>query len=83
MRTVFVPGYSRQAWTARIRSIPGDFHQRMVQERLRDPEFRAEYERVRAEMFEQLAPAIEGSIVNPGRKRRGRLIFGDDTGRPR
>ncbi len=62
---------------------PGDFNQRMLQERLRDPEFRAEYERVRAEMFEQLAPAIEGSIVNPGRKRRGRLIFGDDTGRPR
>ena len=30
-----------------------------------------------------LAPATEGPIVKPGRKRRGRLIFGDDTGRPR
>lgn len=36
-------------------------------------------ERLRAEMFEQLAPATEGPIVNPGRKRRGRLVFGDAT----
>jgi hypothetical protein len=33
-------------------------------------------------MVEQLAPATEGRVVNPGRKRRGRLVFGDDTGRP-
>jgi hypothetical protein len=44
---------------------------------MRDPEFSAEYERVRAELFEHLAPAIEGPVVNPGRKRTGRLIFGD------
>lgn len=36
-------------------------------------------ERLRAEMFEQLAPAPEGSIVNAGRKRSGRLVFGDAT----
>jgi hypothetical protein len=46
---------------------------------MRDPEFRAEYERVRAEIFEQLAPATEGPVVNPGRKRTGRLIFSDAT----
>jgi len=34
-------------------------------------------ERLRAEMFEQLAPATEGPIVNTGRKRSGRLVFGD------
>jgi hypothetical protein len=28
-------------------------------------------------MFEQLAPATEGPIVSPGRKRSGRLVFGD------
>jgi excisionase family DNA binding protein len=36
-------------------------------------------ERLRSEMFEQLAPAIEGPVVNPGRKRTGRLVFGDAT----
>jgi hypothetical protein len=36
-------------------------------------------ERMRAEMFEQLAPATEGLVVNPGRKRSGRLVFGDAT----
>ena len=39
-------------------------------------------ERMRAEMFEQLAPATEGPVVNPGRKRSGRLVFGDDTDLP-
>jgi hypothetical protein len=34
-------------------------------------------ERLRAEMFEQFAPATEGPVVNPGRKRSGRLVFGD------
>jgi excisionase family DNA binding protein len=34
-------------------------------------------ERLRSEMFEQLAPATEGPVVNPGRKRTGRLVFGD------
>lgn len=34
-------------------------------------------ERLRTEMFEQLAPATEGPVVNPGRKRTGRLVFGD------
>jgi hypothetical protein len=55
----------------------------MLETRLRDPEFRAEYERVYAEMLEQLAPTTEGPVVNPGRKRRGRLVFGDDTGESR
>ena len=36
-------------------------------------------ERLRAEMFEQLAPATEGPTVNPGRKHSGRLVFGDAT----
>jgi hypothetical protein len=36
-------------------------------------------ERLRAEMFEQLAPATEGLTVNPGRKRSGRLVLGDAT----
>lgn len=36
-----------------------------------------EVERLRAEMFEQPAPATEGAVVNRGRKRRGRLVFGD------
>lgn len=34
-------------------------------------------ERLRDEMFQQLAPATEGPVVNPGRKRSGRLVFGD------
>lgn len=43
----------------------------------------ARYEHLYAEMLGQLAPATEGRLVNPGRKRRGRLVFGDDTGQPR
>jgi excisionase family DNA binding protein len=39
----------------------------------------ADVERLRNEMFEQFAPATEGPIVNPGRKRSGRLVFGDAT----
>jgi hypothetical protein len=62
---------------------PGDFHRRLLEERLPDPAFRAEHERVYAEMFEQLAPATEGPVVNPGRKRGGRLVFGDATDQPR
>lgn len=50
---------------------------RTLEMRLRDPEFRARYERLCAEMLGQLAPATEGRVVNPGRKRGGRLIFGD------
>ena len=34
-------------------------------------------ERLHAEMFEQLAPATDGPVVNTGRKRSGRLVFGD------
>ena len=37
----------------------------------------ADVERLRAEMFEQLAPATDGPVVNAGRKRSGRLVFGD------
>ncbi len=62
---------------------PGDARQPMLEERLRDPEFRAGCERLDAEMLEQFAPATEGPIVRSGVKRRGRLIFCDDTGRPR
>jgi hypothetical protein len=54
-----------------------DPHRRTLAARLGDPELCAEHERLRAEMFEQLAPATEGPIVNPGRRRNGRLIFGD------
>lgn len=36
-------------------------------------------ERLRAEMFEQLAPATEGPVVHSSRKRSGRLVFGDAT----
>jgi excisionase family DNA binding protein len=39
----------------------------------------ADVERLRAEMFDQLAPAAEGPVVNRGRKRSGRLVFGDAT----
>lgn len=50
---------------------------RKLESRIRDPEFRARWERLHAEMFERLAPPTEGPVVNPGRKRRGRLVFGD------
>jgi hypothetical protein len=54
--------------TAAVPSVPSvnvkprraDFHRRMLDARLRDPKFWAEYERVYAEMLEQLAPATEG-----------------------
>jgi transposase-like protein len=36
-------------------------------------------ERLRGEMFEQLAPATEGPVVKTGRERSGRLVFGDAT----
>jgi excisionase family DNA binding protein len=39
----------------------------------------ADVERLRDEMFKQLAPATEGPVVNPGHKRSGRLVFGDAT----
>jgi len=51
----------------------------MLAGRLCDRTFWAEFERLRAEMVEQLAPPAEGPIVNPGRPRRGRLVFGDAT----
>jgi hypothetical protein len=44
-----------------------------------DREVRERHARLYAEMLEQLAPATEGWVVNPGHKRRGRLVFGDDT----
>jgi hypothetical protein len=52
---------------------------RTLSDRLRDPMFRAELERLHAEMREGWAPAAEGPVVNPGRRRRGRLVFGDAT----
>jgi hypothetical protein len=33
-------------------------------------------DRLRAEMFEQLAPATEGPVIHPGRERRGGLVAG-------
>jgi len=42
-------------------------------------EVRERYARLYAEMLEHMAPATEGRVVNPGRQRRGRLVFGDDT----
>lgn len=56
---------------------------RVLERRLRDPGLRARHERLYAEMLGQLAPATEGRMVNPLRKRQGRLIFADDTGQPR
>jgi MerR-like DNA binding protein len=54
----------------RAAHLPGSGFRRFVVE---------DVERLRAEMFEQLAPATEGPVVNTGRKRRGQLIFGDAT----
>ncbi len=56
---------------------------RALKKCLGDPEFRTKYGHLYAEMLEQLAPASEGPVVNHGRKRRGRLVFGDDTGERR
>ncbi len=56
-----------------------NLHRQMLAGRLCDRTFWAEFERLRAEMVEQLAPPAEGPIVNPGRPRRGRLVFGDAT----
>jgi hypothetical protein len=36
-------------------------------------------DRLRAEMFDQLAPATEGPVVDTGRTRTGRLVFDDAT----
>jgi hypothetical protein len=60
-----------------VEPCPESRYRRALGERLRDPEFCARHERVYAEMLEQLAPATEGPVVNPGRKHRGRLVFGD------
>jgi hypothetical protein len=54
-----------------------------VVRRLGDPVFRAKHERLYREMRERLAPASEGPVVNPGRKRSGRLVFGDGGWRRR
>lgn len=71
------PRYPQEQMAPKNRKDPSDFHRQLLEERLRDPEFRAEYDRLRAEMFDQLAPASEGPVVKLGRKRKGRLIFGD------
>jgi hypothetical protein len=75
-RTAFIPSVP----SLNVKPRHTDFHRRMLEAHLRDPEFHAESERVYAEMLAQLAPATEGGVVNPRRKRRGRLVFGDDTG---
>ena len=54
-----------------------DLHRQMHAGRLRGVTIWNEIDRLHAEMVEQLASAAEGPIVNPGRPRRGRLVFGD------
>jgi gluconate kinase len=56
---------------------PRSVDRRTFPGRLGDPDRLAELGRLRREMFEQLAPAAEGPIVCPARRRRGRLVFGD------
>ena len=43
-----------------------DAHWRLFTDWQGDPELRAELERLRAEMVQQLAPAADGPVVNPG-----------------
>jgi hypothetical protein len=50
---------------------------------LGDAELQAKNERLYDEMLKQLGPRVRRPVVNPGRKRRGRIVFGDDTGKPR
>ena len=50
-----------------------------IGDRLREPKLQTEFERLHSEMVEALTPAAEGPIVNPGRRRSGRLLFGDAT----
>jgi hypothetical protein len=64
---------------ARREHAEADAGQGSIADRLRDPRVRAELERLREEMFEKFASAAEGPIVNPGRGRSGRLVFGDAT----
>lgn len=71
-------GYARIIMERHERADPTSV-QRMLAAPLRDAEFGVEFERVRNEMFGQFAPAIEGPVVHAGRKRRGRLLFGDAT----
>ena len=54
----------------RAAHLPGSGYRRFAVE---------DVERLRAEMFEQLAPATEGLAVNAGQKRTGRLVVGDST----
>jgi hypothetical protein len=56
-----------------------DSHRQLLAGQLRGVTCWNEIERLRTEMVEQLAPAGEGPILNPGRPRRGRLVFGDAT----
>jgi hypothetical protein len=46
----------------------------MLAERLRDPELRAELERMQDEICGLFVPAAEGFDVNPGPRRPGRLV---------
>jgi len=56
-----------------------DVRQRSIADRPQDPKRRAELERLYAEMVEARAPATEGPIVDHGRRRTRRLLFGDAT----
>ena len=56
-----------------------DSGERSIAKRVRDQSLRAEFGRLHAEMVGARATATDGPIVNPGRPRRGRLVFGDAT----
>jgi hypothetical protein len=64
---------------ARREHIGADAGQGSKADRLGDPRAGAELERLREEMFENFASDAEGPIVNPWRRRSGRLVFGDAT----
>jgi hypothetical protein len=56
-----------------------DVQQRPGADRLHDRKRCSEIERLYAELIDARAPATEGPIVNRGRLRTGRLVFGDAT----
>jgi excisionase family DNA binding protein len=64
-----IRNWERQGILRAVR-LPGSGYRRFAAQ---------DVERLSAEMFGQLAPASEGPVVNAGRKRSGRLVFGDAT----
>jgi len=72
-------GYARRRMEPRRDRATSRVPRRMLAGGLRNPEFLVDLERLRAEMVEYFAPAADGPVVNPGRRRHGRLVFGDAT----